>query len=483
MTQPTSSRISRYRCPLTRTALLLVAAALAGPAAAQPTPASAPGTTPAPVVVPDTLEPEPFLATELGFSIHLPRDAKTRITTPDGGGRIYEAIDVHERPRWWLRIQTLASTLPDPSPRAEIEDHLGRLMATDPPPTVLALEPLAIAGAEPGQLLYARQETDTTPVISGWLVLPHAPATFIVVTIIADPATFDEVRPLLDTSFATIRLKSRAEVVAEADTRLIAGRSFVQTISRERLEKCIHPIVHYRIYDANAKSDAIAGGEIGWMSVEAREGVLGEVDQAKEPIDYTDVEFESGLLVIVRARLIEDPVKQHYQDIERRHWLAWDRLRETWSGRITRRHGAATQTSGETGVRSGTRLTVIQSTVERQSREPKQFVIPDKAYLSAAEVLVFGRLLPRDGRPVPELELYSYDTESGQIRRRRDHWSLAPNGTDWILETLVDGSDRTLTQTFGPDGIRLRRIDSRGIVTERTDYDRLMIMWQRKGLK
>ncbi|MCP5118089.1 MAG: hypothetical protein GY953_45320, partial [bacterium] len=151
------------------------------------------------------------------------------------------------------------------------------------------------------------------------------------------------------------------------------------------------------------------------------------------------MEKEVGLMVIVAGRLVEDAERGYFQDVERRFWVSFDRQRETWSSRITRRHNEATQTSATTGSRRGAVLTLVHSNTTGFARESETHPIPDKAYLSQPEVLLLGHLLASNPELKPELAFYFYDPRAGRVLQRRDHWTATTgdNGEAWQLESRI----------------------------------------------
>lgn len=155
--------------------------------------------------------------------------------------------------------------------------------------------------------------------------------------------------------------------------------------------------------------------------------------------------------------------------------------------RSTQRQRANSRSSAQTGVRSAPTtgaprptVKVISASRDGMTRDPIEWPVPP-AYLSQAELVVLGQLMPRTEK-VESLEFldYAFDQRDQKLPQRRETRSRTTTG--WKLETRIGSSPEVLVQEFDKDGIRVRRVDADGTVTERITLEELRKLWNAKGL-
>lgn len=439
-----------------------------------------------PTVSPDQewLEAEP-----LGLRFQPPTPAFAKAETVDGVFR-YEVVDSEREPRWWLRFQILVSSRSGLSARDQITAYLDTLTRNGKPFTIRLDEKIRPAGAiDEGILLIIEAPVgDGSTGLTGWMLLPTAPDRFLAASIAMPLSAFDAMLPQLRAAFAGMQVTALQEIEAARKARMAEGER-VLSFGPDALRAAIQeePLI-YRIYrPASSGSQEI---ELGWLTVRTVAGQRGEVDPARDAKSYRGADLEPGLLVILDAKSLVSPDGRNVVDTQTRAWMAWDRSSELWSTRSTQRQGPASRTTAQTGIRTAARpgqprprLEVINSVAERQSRDQADWVVPPN-YLSQAELLVLGKLLPRSETGQREFASYAFDPRSNGLPQRSDLWRRNDDGT-FTLETRIGGSSQPLIQTFDASGERIRRIDEDAagvIVTERIDLDALRTLWRRKGL-
>lgn len=473
-------------------AFLVLGLTIAGPAGGQtaqppdgpPNPVSTP---PAPPPAPiDGLDAAPFVAENLGYSQRLPAVSIIERTMVDGKPLII-ITEGAAAPRWRFRIQRLTSTLRDPSPANQIDDHLARLRSGGREFTQVAREPLTLAGAN-GEMLLLEQP-DAARSINGFLILPRGSREFIVVTIFTTREHYDTVMPVLRRSFGTVSVTPFEEHLRLQAARVDRGRDIVDGFSPELLRGLVTADrTWYRVYRPGADGTEL---DIGYFSIRCAEGMRGELDQRANPARLSGGRADKGLLVILEAHAIVDPTVGQTVDVHSRFWLSWDRGEGGWSTLTTLRQGELAQTLAETGVRSraepryphGT-LTVIRSDSQVNTpTEPAQWAVPDQAYISPGELLVLGSLLPRDGSISEPFDFYAYDSSSASMPRHRATWTPAPDASGhWDLKLEPLNEQLPYTVRFDRAGQRFRRTDLDGTVTERIDVTVLRRIWKRARL-
>lgn len=459
----------------THPAAVVVLSLLAAAAPPPPRPAQSPPARPA--QSPRGLEPEPLVAEAIGLSMYLPSGGASRATFgPDGIA--YLAGD--DPQTWSMRISTLLPSVSGATAAALAADQLQAIEKTGRPAQVLANSPRTCGTAQ-GHLLYVQQTLNNQPVVNGWLILPTSPQSFVVLTLFCEAAEFPRLRPTFDATFETIQLRTAAEFATRKEALLARGREVLATFTPERLRAVIGDRQWYRVYRPAAPG--VDETELAFLGLQLTEGRRGELTPERSPDSFGAMESETGLLVQLEARYVDNAAADRYVDVDARYWLSWDRQSEAWSIRQTQRVAAASRTAAETGVRSGPKLEVIHSSREQQTREPESYVVPD-VYLAQAEALALGGLLPRDGRESIEMSFASYDSKSRRLVERVDSWGADRDGTAaWALTSILLSETSPVRQLYDASGRRLRRVDPDGTTTERIELADLRRLWQSKGLR
>jgi hypothetical protein len=431
----------------------------------------------------DGLAPTPLEAELLGFRMRVPVGTAVRVER--GAPSSYLLNEESENPRWRVRATSLRASRLGTTARSQCEDYIAELRTRGQEFEVLANEERTIDGRA-AHLFYLSVPLDEGGRgISGILMVPSGADDYLVFSILALGDGFDATRALLDRSFATIALVDRSKERDERAELLGRGEAIVASFTPERLRAAIaRDALFFRMWrpDADGKPQ-----EVGYVIIRVREGQRGEVDGSADPRALKDLEAEKGLLATVDARVIVNNDASHTLDVESRYFMTWDRLSESWSVRSTQRHRSATRSSAQTGIRTPTSagsprpvIRVISATRDGMTREPQDWAVPP-AYLSQAELVVLGQLLPRnDSVQTIDFLDYAFDQRDERLPQRRETWSRTASG--WRLETRVGSSPDKLVQEFDTDGVRVRRIDPDGTVTERITLEELRKLWRAKGL-
>ncbi|MDZ4829294.1 MAG: hypothetical protein SGJ09_03730 [Phycisphaerae bacterium] len=436
----------------------------------------------------------------LGLSFRPPQPAFGKAETIDGVLR-YEVVDGQASPRWWLRFQNLTSSKSSQTARSQLDAYLDTLRRNAKPFTVKVNEDIVVKGAsgESRILLIetpigvpdggAASGSTSATGINGWIIIPNGIDRFLTGSIIATSAEFDAMWPGLKTALASIEVKSLDAIALAKQERIDRGEE-VLAFSMKTLRAALSPEpTFYRMYRPGApRRDGTPGDEIeiGWMSVRVVEGQRGEVDPTRDVSKLRGEDTERGLLSIIDAKSIVSSDATNSVDSQIRSWVAWDRRTEVWSVRSTQRQGTAARSSAQTGLRSASppKLQVINAVADRNySRDPQEWVVPPN-YLSQAELVVLGRLLPKNKREATTFASYAFEPKSNGLPQRTDTWKPNEDGT-WTLDTRVGGSTAPLVQTFDANGDRVKRVDvdsSGMLVTERIALEQLRSLWKRKGL-
>jgi len=474
---------------------LLVAAALGG-VLAHPTNAllqSNPGRPAEPASTPASSVPlalDPIVLEGLGLSVRPPLGAI--VAREVGGAQVALLLaESGERPRWRIRIHSLDASSATPLARMVAQDHLNRLEESGRPFAVLANEARQVGGAEAHLLVVREDGPEQTPIVNGWLIASRGAMSFTVATLATTPADLPLVQPILEAIAGSLRFVPVEAMMAERQARLDAGAAFISSLTPDKLKSLLGADDWYRLHRPGAAGRAEQ--EFGYMHVVSREGQRGELDPQRPSQSFSGDEAERGLFLLIKSRGLLKSDGSHVVDVDARYWMAWDRSSEAWSSRSTEREGRSTRSSAQTGIRTPTRpgspteLTVITAatgTATSAHREPSTWSVPERHYLCVAEILMLGRLLPRDQTEGLELAFFYFDAKERRMPQRLDRWRPA-EGDDgqWVLSSQPALDEPGSTQQFDALGKRLRRIDADGVVTERIEPAMLLDLWKRKGLE
>lgn len=437
---------------------------------------------------PPDLEKTPFEAENLGLTIKIPVGSNV-VAQKVEQQTILLVSDDPTTPTWTLRVQPLISTQENPTAAGQIQSLLNEFATTKQKHRVISNAPFS-AGPLLGQLCYVEQTGgDDQKFIAGWLLLPSGENQFMVFFLQTLPEHFERVRPLLEASFATIKLKSVDEIAAAKLARLDAGRAFLASVTPERLKALVGQSQWHRIYKP-ADPNTGESQEIGYSFVEVREAKRGALNEQNDERAYSKAEHELGLLVRLQARVVIDAQRKHYYDSIANYWMRWDQTEEVWSIRATRRQGAE-QSEAEMGVREAQttgsplpRLTVVKRT-DQTEPVSYEWPVPD-VYLPQTLGWLMGKLLPREGKQQREFAYYFFVSSSltPKVYQRIDTWSPAKDGSgNWTLATQLTSDTPPYMSVYGPDGRLLRRTHADGTITEPIDFTELQRIWKSRGMQ
>lgn len=484
-----SQRGGRARTALAGLVFLFLALGARSSAAtiAQDPPSGGPGA-PAPAAEPPTapsadLAPEPLDAEVLGLTMQLPVGTAVRIDR--SATTSYLLSDASGEARWRVRVSTLQASRAGTTAKSQCEDYLADLAKRGEAFATILDEPRSIDGRDAHLFYIALPLENGGRGISGTLVVPRSPDDYLVFSILAVDEGFARTKDLLDRSFATIRLRDPAKVAAERADLAARGAAMLASIDEKALRSAIRDEpIFYRMWRPDPQGRP---KELGYLVVRIREGARGEVDASRDARSLKGAEADKGLLATVDARMVVNDDPTHTLDVQSRYFTAWDRQSESWSMRSTERQKRASRSSAQTGLRIAPtagaprpKLTVITASRDGMTREPQEWTVPPN-YISQAELVILGHLLPKsaDAEPVEFID-YAFDQREEKLPQRRETWSRRDAG--WRLETRSGGAPGVLVQEFDAAGVRTRRVDPDGTVTERIELEALRALWKSKGL-
>ena len=468
--------------------LMGASAASAERFSAPPPPKATPSAPPAAPAKPaaglgDGLADEPLDADALGFRMKVPVGTAVRIDrTPSVNFLLSEGV---ETPAWRVRVSSITASRADTTARSQCDDYLADLRKREQKFDVLTNEARNIAGKEAHLVFLGVPLEGGARGIMGSLVVPSAPDSYLVFSMVIVDAEFARTRALLDRCFATIELRDLAKAALESNDLLARGAEMLARINPDMLRATVDE--NPRVYRMWRSDDQGAKKDFGYMVVRVREGLQGEVDASRDPKKFKGEESDRGLLASIDARVVVNDDPTHTVDAQSRYFVRWDRASESWSIRTTERQKRASRSSAQTGLRlapsSGKprpSLQVITASRDGMTREPLEWPVPP-VYFSQAELIVIGELLPRDAAtPTVDFKDYAFDQRDQKLPMRRETWTRIENG--WRLETQQGSAPAKIVQEFDNKGKRVRRVDIDGSVTELIALEDLRTLWKAKGL-
>lgn len=475
--------------------LLGIAAMLATPCA---TFASALFSVPAPLFAPQSTEKqsptppgtgladEPLDAEAVGVRMRVPSGTAVRIDRTAGTNYLLsEGVDA---PSWRVRISGLTASRADTTARSQCDDYLEDLRKRGQKFEVISSESRPISGREAHLVYLGVPLEGGGRGVMGSLVVPNAPDSYAVFSMVILDAEFARVRALLDRCFATIEVKDLVKAAGESADLLVRGAEVLTRIREDTLRGAIDPSPRvYRMWRPDPSgTDPAAKKDFGYMVVRVREGAQGEVDASKNPATLKGEDADRGLVASIDARVVVNDDPTHTVDAQSRYFVRWDRASEAWSIRTTERQKRANRSSAQTGLRLAPsagaprpKLQVITASRDGMTREPQEWQVPP-VYFSQAELIVIGELLPRDpGEDRIEFKDYAFDQRDIKLPQRRETWTRIDTG--WRLETQQGSAPAKIVQEFDGKGKRVRRVDVDGSVTELIDLQDLRKLWKSKG--
>ena len=347
--------------------------------------------------------------------------------------------------------------------------------------------------AEPGARFYVRfpvpdggrNEPDA---VRGYTVFRGAPGQFVVFELFTTAPALESARAYYEFIVANASLADRAGAVVERGAAVEAAFDLLARLKPEDLRAIAaeRPELFLRSYreaKGGADGDAV---EIGYQRVRTWWGRRGELDSARSVEGLKGDDRDEGLLVSIEGRTLLHDTDQLVDSVGTYFVLA-DRSEEAWTlqmavrdlGQNGRKRPAATYF--ETGARSREAL-AVSITGKGQQKQQVQPMVPAKAYINQAEMLLLPQILMRFKVP-GEYGFYTYQSQSMNVSLRRDQLEpMADRPGMWSLKTRVTEDAEPRVGWYDDTGRVVRIALPDKTIIEPFDPGRLMDLWARKGL-
>lgn len=478
-----------------RITFLLAVTSWAVPVAAQPkaasgtskqSPASPAGSQTTVVEFAET----PFRIDSIGLSMLLPEGATTNLTRE--GSKVTARILAPDQ-TWIINVESRETTSQRPVPDVvdAIRDQVlasvgvrnsdGSVGSTQG--KVLDRTPdLSLKGG-PAERIYILVPGPGGPAsVKGYTVFNPQPGRYLTFELLTPEPAFKQASPIYEAVVATATFEDPSKLSAARQAAVAAGVSIMSQLSTEEFRSVIDRYASKdkprwdRLYEPS--STGADDREIGYKRVTAWVGQRGELDSTRERAKWGSADRQPGYLLKLEARVLDgtgiyDTISMFY--------LSEDRTSEAWLVRSSRRDQGTVATWTETGAREGSSMTVRIDPPDGQSQTIKPS-IEGEGYLSRLESVLLPDLLMVKKVPA-EYGFYTYQSESGNIRLRRDVLEQPEDRAGlWILTTRLNEDSQPHTTSLNERGELIHTMLPEGRVWEPTRLDRLVSLWRRANL-
>lgn len=480
-------------------AIVLTCFAAAPLAAGRPQPGG-PAASP-PAAPPPALSPEVHHFDSIGLALNLPLDARMEATRV--GGRTTAAIRANDA-TWMISLQvhdtaneqaTIAEALDQTI--ALIQESYGKIdrdreVITSTKAEVLdRIDDLRI-GEQPAARVYIRTPgADGSPMFRGYTIFKPLPRQFVVFELIAPAAAADNARAVYELTVASAAFRDPTLIAMERGAGVKAGVNLLAGFSADDWESLLDGrerwFRHFRPAPGGGQADA---EELGYRSIRAWKGQLGEIDPGKGSQRWGAAEREQGYLCRVAGRILVQDGPSNFDgiaDFEGIYFLSPDRDREAWYLRTVIRDmkGDEVTQAAESAFRHEDELEVSISASGQPTRTIRPLILGE-GYTSQVESHLMPFILARSGL-VADFAFYVYQSASETIALRRDSVERDSGGGGGaagalIITTQYRAEEEPRRAILNAEGQITRMEAADGALWEPSTPEKLHAIWKKKGL-
>lgn len=476
---PTPSETNAMR----HTLLILLATLclLAPGAAAQTTPPPTPGqTTRAALPTATELEQDPVRIDALNLNIFLPKGSVAETTS--FGANATLGVGFPDQVAVMI-IKEQRTNDPELSV-SQVADNIIRQLTrfgNSKTGSLLTREKTLQIKLWKGERFYVRLAgVDGKPdTVRGMTIFQSQPQRFVIFDLTTLYKDFDIARTMYETSVGTMDLGNPTEqdvrraaalkrMLSFMDLRSVDDYQQAMTGKKDRWE---------RLYLPAPSGDDMDATEYGYRRVRSWGGFKGELTD-KPQSKWSKDDRTLGYFVQIDAMALDQDLRV---DTRSTFYMAEDGSEESWTIKMSLRQGDEQQTSTITGARARKNLVVM---TDSSSSPPSKIspLIQGEGYVSQTLTYMLGNLLAQNADP-GEYASYAYNSAQGKISLRWDMVEHPEDTPDLIKVTTKVSNDTPPTVSlYDKDGKLLRVRLANGRIWEPIELDRLIKLWQRKGL-
>lgn len=471
--------------------LLAISALSAAPASGQPQ--TPPKAAPPP---PPALSPEVHHFDSIGLSLNLPLDARMEATRV--GGRTTAAIRADDA-TWMINLQvhdtaneqaTITEALDQTI--ALIQESYGKI---DPNRKVIKstraqiverIDDLHIAN-QPAARVYIRTPgPDGGAMFRGYTIFKPLPKQFVVFELIAPDAGADKARAIYELTIASAAFEDPTLVAMERGAAVKAGVAVLGGLTTADWDALLDGREHwYRNFRPAPGGGQADAEELGYRSIKAWKGRLGEINPGKGRQRWGAAERQEGYLVRVAGRILINNAASNFDgsaDFEGIYFLAPDRQTEAWYLRTVVRDlkGEEVTQASESAFRQDDELEVNISASGQPTRTIRPLIL-DEGYTSQVENYLLPVILARSGLEA-DFAFYVYQSASETIALRRDSVGRETPGGALVITTQYRAEEEPRRAILNAEGQMTRMEIPDGSLWEPATPEKLHAIWTKKGL-
>ncbi len=508
----------------------IAGAVMAGPIAAFGQ-TQAPAPTPAPTPArynpgPVEFDPVPLKVESMGLTMLLPTGATSQAASVGtlATVRIQPAPETGQKTgesTWVMDIQTIGELAPDPAAAgkagAAVEPLSNTVMAERSIKEVLKTygkldakgnvlesqarllfreQNLKIKRGDAGQALSAERFYMSFPqgdarVVRGSTFCQVAPGRFATFNLFVKEQDFTKVRPIYEAMVASASLNDPAEAGIARAALVEAGKSVLAGLNEADYRAVIEARGERwdRLFKLPTSGDDALAVERGYRRTRAWIGRKGELDPSRDQAKWKKSEETEGYLISYEYRLLMDPEnppadgKWSMSDGTALYFVSLDGRDEMWVIRQTERGpNSRPGTSKETGARADANK--MQVTIEGPNVSPTIIkpLFNAEGYISQVQTFLLPQLLVRAAAPA-DYGFYYYQSATQKVQLRTDSLRRpADRPALWELSVHLTEDSPPIRMILNDKGEILRSELSEGWTWEPTTKEKLVSLWQRKGL-
>ena len=315
--------------------------------------------------------------------------------------------------------------------------------------------------------------------VRGFTVFRVEPRRFLVFDLMTEARNFDRARPLYETTVGTLDISSFDQQSQERQEAVLNAQRVIESFTPDMLRSLVerYPERWERLHTPSASGDEMDDTEHGYRRIRASTGFRGELSGKPErswrPSDRTP-----GFIVKLDAMALESGLRVDTRAV---YFVTEDGQEEAWTVQMAlRQEGVSTETR-VSGARSGTSMTVQ---LEQPGSNPQvtKPVIQGEGYLpQAIAQLLIPALIQR--AETGTFAFYAYNPVTNSITLRTDEVSQPESSPGlWVIRSRPDANTPAANYLYNAKGDLIRTELHNRRIWEPITLDRLVKLWQRKGL-
>ncbi len=454
---------------------LILISALARPAWAQATPNNDTAT---PTAV--ELEPDPIRIDALDLNIHIPVGSVSETTS--FGNNASVGIGFPDKIGVMI-IKEQRTSNADLTLEQVTQSILKQLtrFGNSITGTVLDQDKELNLNFRSGQRFYVRiPGTNNKPdTVRGMTIFQSGPQKFVIFDLTTLYRDFDKCRAIYETCVATMDLGNPTDQDARRSAAVRRMLDFMALRSVEDYQQAMTSKQDRweRLYLPAPSGDDMDATEYGYRRIRSWGGFKGELSE-KSRGKWTDDDRTLGYFVQIDAMAIEEDLRV---DTRATFYMAEDASEESWTIKMSLRQGVSSSTSTITGARSRNNLVILTDSSEAGPIKTTPLIQGD-GYISQTMSYLVSNMLAQHAE-TGEYASYVYNSSAGAITLRWDVVEHPKETPDLVRVTTKVSSDTPPTVSlYNTEGELLRVRLSNGRIWEPIELERLISLWQKKGL-